>query len=411
MKHWIFNGNVYVDGRFIAADLGYEDGRITDIVERKERGSRLEEASAKTSETNRAASDEPRGGYCFDAGGEYVIPGFFDIHTHGAAGHDVNASDREDFQAIGHFKALHGTTSWFCSILTDTEEQTSHCIREAVAHMRDHEDCANLQGIHLEGPFLEKEYKGAMPEWLLREADYDLTARYQEQAEGNIRYMTVSPMVKGVPELIPELLKLNIKVAIGHSGADYDTAWKCIRNGASCATHTFNAMGLFHQHQPAIMGACLESDIYCEAICDGLHLHPGAVRFLLKMKGFDRVVAITDSIMAAGLKDGRYKLGVNDVIVKNSDARLAEGNSRVGSTLTMDRALRNLLSFTGRPLEEILPLLTINPAKAAGMDDQIGSLEVGKQADVVILDSEYQVMDTFVKGERIDRSRTVEEVS
>ena len=180
-----------------------------------------------------------------------------------------------------------------------------------------------------------------------------------------------------------------MKVAIGHSGADYETSWKCINEGAVAATHTFNAMKLLHQHFPAIMGAVLESDIYCEAICDGRHLHPGTVRFLLKMKGLDKVIAITDSIMAAGLPDG--------------DAKLKYGDSRAGSTLTTGCALKNLIKFTGRSLEEILPLLTCNPAKMLDVYDRIGSLDTGKDADVVILDEEYSVIDTFVKGRKIEQ--------
>ncbi|MDD7218826.1 MAG: amidohydrolase family protein, partial [Clostridia bacterium] len=186
-----------------------------------------------------------------------------------------------------------------------------------------------------------------------------------------------------------------------HSGADYDTSWHCINEGAVSATHTFNAMKLLHQHYPAIMGAVLESDIYCEAICDGRHLHPGTVRFLLKMKGMDKVIAITDSIMAAGLPDGEYMLGVNEVVVKDGDAKLKYGGSRAGSTLTTGQALKNIISFTGKSLEEVLPLLTANPARMLGVYDRIGSLDPGKDADIVILDKTYSVVDTFVKGRKI----------
>ena len=185
-------------------------------------------------------------------------------------------------------------------------------------------------------------------------------------------------------------------------GADYDTSWKAINNGAECCTHTFNAMKLLHQHFPAIMGAALESDIYCEAICDGRHLHPGTVRLLLKVKGLDKVVAITDSIMAAGLPDGRYKLGVNDVIVEDGDAKLENG-VRAGSTLTQNVALKNLLAFTGKRLEEILPLLSENPARLIKVYDKKGSIADGKDADIVLLDAENDIADVFVGGNLIER--------
>lgn len=381
MKTWLVNGKVLHHDEIKAMDVCIEDGLITAIV-------------------NPRNHDD---GLVYDMKGNTAVPGFIDVHTHGAAGVDVNAADREGFEKIGHFFATQGTTSWLCSILTDTKEQTEKSIGCALEHMEKHENCANLLGIHLEGPFLAKEYKGAMPEHLLISPDEQLLREYQEKAKGNIRYITVSPEVLGVPEMIPVMKELGMTVAIGHSGADYDTAWKCIHNGAEAATHTFNAMKLLHQHFPAIMGAVLESDVYCEAICDGRHLHPGTVRFLIKAKGLDRVVAVTDSIMAAGLPDGEYMLGVNEVIVEDGDAKLKYGGSRAGSTLTTGKALKNLIAFTGRPLEEVVPMLTRNPAKLLNVYDRIGSIATGKDADIVILDGEYNVCDTFVKGIKIEK--------
>lgn len=380
MRKWVTGGRVYADGKFKDADLLLENGRIGAVV---------------------CHGTPVSGDEIYDARGHYVVPGFVDIHTHGGCGVDVNAASKDDFEKIGRFFAGCGTTSWLCSILTDTPEQTFYCIQQAMAHRADHKNCADLMGIHLEGPFLAKEYKGAMPEHLLLKPDLELLAAYQKAADGNIRYITVSPEVEGIAEAIPEIRQMGIAVAIGHSGADYETAWQCIRNGAVSATHVLNAMKLLHQHYPAIMGAVLESDIYCEAICDGRHLHPGTVRFLIKIKGIDRMIAVTDSIMAAGLPDGAYKLGVNEVVVEGGDAKLKSNGTRAGSTLTTGQALKNLITFTQRPLEEILPMLTMNPARAVGMDERIGSLDVGKDGDVVILDKDYNVKDTFVKGELI----------
>ena len=242
-----------------------------------------------------------------------------------------------------------------------------------------------------------------MPEHLLRKGDPELLRSYQERAEGGIRYLTVSPEVEGVLDLIPAAGELGITAAIGHSGADYETSMEAIAKGAAAATHTFNAMGLFHQHRPAIMGAALESDVYCEMICDGRHLHPGSVRLLIKAKGLDRVVAITDSIMAAGLPDGKYHLGVNEVVVEDGDAKLADTGVRAGSTLTQDTALRNLLAFTGRPMEELLPALTENPARLIGVFDRKGSIADGKDADLVVLDGEDRVELVFCRGRRLEK--------
>ena len=284
------------------------------------------------------------------------------------------------------------------SILTDTEEQTARAIGNITRAMDEGPTGgAEVLGIHLEGPFLSPQYKGAMPESLLRKGDAGWVRRCQQQAGGRIRYITVAPEVEGVPELI-RALHDEIPIAIGHSGADYATARQAIADGARACTHTFNGMRLFHQHEPAIMGAVLASpDVYCEAICDGRHLHPGTVEMLLRCKGLDRVVAITDSIQAAGLPDGNYKLGVNDVVVKDGDAQLANGGGRAGSTLTMDRALRNLTKFTSFTLEQLIPLLTENPAALLGLPAK-GRLEPGCDGDFVLLDGELNVAATVVGG-------------
>lgn len=377
MSKYIVDGEVYLEHRFLRKTVKIENGKLTILSPNEPI-----EADAEV----------------YNATGKKVVPGFIDVHTHGAVGVDVNAATAEDYEKICRFAAGNGTTSWLCSILTDTKEQTEWCIDEFKKHQKMEQNGANLLGIHLEGPFLSSEYKGAMPEYLLQKANMPLLKEYQDRAEGNIRYITISPEVKGIVEDIPAMKELGITVAIGHSGADYDTSWKAINNGAECCTHTFNAMKLLHQHFPAIMGAALESDIYCEAICDGRHLHPGTVRLLLKVKGLDKVVAITDSIMAAGLPDGRYKLGVNDVVVEDGDAKLAENGVRAGSTLTQNVALKNILQFTGKRLEEILPLLTENPAKLIKVFDKKGSIADGKDADLVLLDAENNITEVFVGG-------------
>ena len=382
MEQYIVNGKVFLDGSFQEKTIGVEGGCIRILP----KDGALEE-----------------GAKVYDAEGKKVVPGFLDIHTHGAGGVEVNAATAEGLGKIGQFMATQGTTSWLCSVLTDTKEQTLWCIDEFKKHKKLENDGADLLGIHLEGPFLAKEFKGAMPEHLLRDADVELLKEYQEAAEGNIRYLTVSPEIEGIVDAIPAVRDLGIVVAIGHSGADYDTSMKAIENGAASCTHIFNAMKLLHQHFPAIMGAAMESDIYCEAICDGRHLHPGVVRLLIKTKGLDRVVAITDSIMAAGLPDGNYKLGVNDVVVVDGDAKLASNGVRAGSTLTTGQALKNIMKFTGRPIEEVLQLLTVNPAKLIGVFDKKGSIADGKDADLVILDEENNVKDTFVRGKQVNK--------
>ena len=372
MKRTLFtNGKVYVDGQFQDTDLLVQDGRVAGF-------------SGKADEV-------------VDLGGKLLVPGFLDLHTHGGDGVDVNAATAQDLAKIGKFFAKNGTTGWLCSILTDTPEQTLWCIDQAKAAMAAPITGAQLMGIHLEGPFLCSAYKGAMPEHLLRKGDPALFRQYQQAAEGAVRYITVSPEVEGVVDMIREIAG-HTTVAIGHSGADYETSCAAIDAGAACCTHTFNAMGLFHQHRPGIMGAVLERPVCCEAICDGRHLHPGSVRMLLACKGWDKVVAVTDSIQAAGLPDGHYKLGVNDVVVEDGDAKLASNGVRAGSTLTTGQALKNLVKFTGGSVGKVLPLLTANPARLIGMDHRKGSIAPGKDADLVVLDQDLNVTATYVAG-------------
>lgn len=375
----ITNALVYTGHRFVPREVYVEEGRVAQLAEKV---------------------NAPAGCPRLDLGGKRLVPGFIDIHTHGAAGVDVNAATAAQLNGtIGRFFASQGTTGWLCSVLTDTPEQTLWCLDQAKAAMKEAGDWAQLLGVHLEGPFLASQYKGAMPEHLLQKGSAELFARYEAAGEGAVRYMTVSPEVEGVPAMVRDIAA-RVKVAIGHSGAEYDTAMECIANGAVSATHTFNAMRLFHQHQPAIMGAVLESDVYCEAICDGRHLHPASVRLLLKCKGWDRVVAVTDSIMAAGLPDGNYKLGVNDVVVEDGDAKLASDGTRAGSTLTTGQALKNLVKFTGEGPEKVLPLLTENPADLLGLPRK-GRIAPGCDADFVVLGGDLTVLRTIVGGRTV----------
>ena len=377
-KLLVKNARVYQDGQFARADVLCEDALIAKI------GENLTDDDARI----------------IDAGGMRLAPGFIDVHTHGAAGVDVNAADEAGLRRIAAFFATQGVTAFNASVLTDTPETTEKCLGAIANVMSDRGKGAQLLGAHLEGPFLAREYKGAMPENLLREGDENLLRAYQNKYPGVIRYITVSPEVPDVVEMIGKISH-DVVVAIGHSGADYDTSMEAIRRGARCVTHTFNAMRLLHQHQPAIMGAALESDCWCEAICDGRHLHPGTVRMLLKCKGWDRVIAITDSIMAAGLPDGMYKLGVNDVVVEDGDAKLATTGVRAGSTLTLAQALKNIVKFTDHPVEDVIPLMTVNPARAMRMDDRKGSIEVGKDADMVLLDDDLNIAATIGLGRLI----------
>ena len=329
--------------------------------------------------------------------GNILSPGFIDVHTHGGDGVDINAADYQQLAKLSRFFASQGVTGFLASILTDTEEATMRAISAVCEFMDKPLPGAKCLGIHLEGPFLCQKYKGAMPPELLREGDASLFRRYQRKAQGRVRYMTVAPEVPGVLDMLEDL-RGECVMAMGHSDADYETAREAIRRGVCSCTHTFNVMSLFHQHRPAVMGAVLENDVYCEAICDGRHLHPGTVRMLLKCKGWDKVVAITDSMQAAGLPDGDYMLGINPVTVTDGDAKISGTDIRAGSTLTLAQAVRKISAFTGEGPEKVLPLLTANPARLIGEFHRRGDIAVGKDADFAVLSPELDILATCSAG-------------
>ena len=371
-------GRVFTGGRLVPCEVLVRDGRIAAV------GTDLERTGCQVVELE----------------GNILSPGFLDVHTHGGAGVDINSAGQADLEKLSAFFASQGVTGFLASILTDTVEATERAIDHVCTFMDGPAPGARCLGIHLEGPFLCLKYKGAMPPELLREGDAGLFLRYQERAGGRVRYMTVAPEVKGVPEMISQLRGACV-LAMGHTDADYETAIDAIERGVAACTHTFNVMSLFHQHRPAVMGAVLEKPVYCEAICDGRHLHPGTVRMLLSCKGWDKVVAITDSMQAAGLPDGEYMLGINPVTVTDGDAKISGTDIRAGSTLTLAQAVKNLSRFTGEGPEKVLGLLTTNPARLIGEDHRRGDIAVGKDADFVVLSSGLDVIETWSAGKKV----------
>jgi len=372
----ITNGRVLINDRLENVDVLVEDGKITQIA----------------STINR--SDVTH----LDAANKLVVPGFIDIHTHGAVGVDMNNASLEELERVGEFFASQGVTSYLPTLLTDSKERFIDCLKGFKEARETLTSGAKIIGVHLEGPYLVPEYKGAMPEEYLQTPSLTDMNDYLNYTEGGVTRMTVSAEIPGMPEFIQAVHQRGVEVSLGHTGADYETSWECINHGATSATHTFNAMKLLHQHHPAITTAVLESDVYAEAICDGLHLHPAIVRLLLKTKGYDKTVIVTDSMMAAGLPDGSYKLGVHDIIVTEGDAQLADGTSRAGSTLTMNQALKNLVAFTSKAAHEVIPLIAENPAKVLGVDDVKGTIKIGKDADIVLLNDELEVCTTLSLG-------------
>lgn len=332
-----------------------------------------------------------------DAQGGFVIPGFIDPHCHGGQGIDCNQASCQDFHRLSLYLARQGVTAWLASLAPHTEEGTLKALDQAARAIEEKGEGAELLGIHLEGPFLSPVYRASLDASCLKEVDLALFDRYRQAGRGHIRSITLAPELPGALDLIDRCRSWGIRVALGHSDASYEETLRAVERGASCVTHLGNAMRPLHHRQPGILGAALDTDLYTEVICDGIHLHPAFVRLVEKVKGPDRMIAITDAMMATGLGDGDYHLAGQRVRVKDGQSRLADGRL-AGSTLTMDQALRNLMTFTGKDLAALVPALSTNAARYLGLEDKKGVLTPGSDADLLILDRPYKQIRVFCRG-------------
>jgi N-acetylglucosamine-6-phosphate deacetylase len=253
---------------------------------------------------------------------------------------------------------------------------------------------AQVLGVNVEGPFISCEKKGAQPEAGIINPELSLFDKYLDI----IKIMTVAVEKPGALELIEKLNNKGIITSLGHSTAKYEEVMKAQQYGLELITHLYNAMTGLHHRQPGIVGAALNSNIKCELIADGIHIHPAVLELTTKIKSADEIILVTDSIEAAGLKDGEYNLGGQKVIVKNGSARLEDG-TLAGSVLTMDQALRNMLKFTDLELPEVVKMMSLNPAKLLNMDYKIGQIKKGLESDLVILNKELKVKEVLIKGE------------
>jgi N-acetylglucosamine-6-phosphate deacetylase len=331
-----------------------------------------------------------------DATGLLALPGFIDLHAHGAVGVDVMDADPDGLRRMARFYASHGVTAWLPATMTASERDLAAAL-EAVGEVVGPVDGgATVLGAYLEGPYLSRARCGAQDPSLIRVAGRAEASRLL--ASGVLRVLALAPEVEGNRWLVGEAAERGVTVSAGHTDATYEQAMRAVGDGVRHVTHAFNAMRPLGHREPGMLGAALTvPELTCELVADNVHVHPAAMRLLLAAKGRGGVVLVTDAVRASGLPDGAYSVGDQPAIHMDGAIRLADG-TLAGSVLTLDRALHNLQAATGRPLAELWPAASRNAAEAVGVDGAKGSLEPGKDADLVLLDPELHVVATVAEG-------------
>ncbi|MGA2900412.1 MAG: N-acetylglucosamine-6-phosphate deacetylase [Candidatus Acidiferrales bacterium] len=345
----------------------------------------------------------PEGAVDYVASGMTVVPGFVDVHIHGAGGHDVMEATPAALDCITSTVARHGTTSILATTVTAPVDETCKSLEGIAQYIRSHEQqentglAAEILGIHLEGPFISKTRRGVHPSDSITRPSIEILDKFRAASDGLIRILTVAPEIPGALDLIRAAVTNGIVAAIGHTDADYEQARAAIQAGARHAVHFYNAMRPFSHRDPGVIGAVLtEPDVTAEIIADGIHVAGPAIQVLLGTKGFDTVLLASDGTAATGMPDGNFRLGNFEVTVKDGVCRNSEGKL-AGSTLTLDRALRYIVSL-GVPLIDALRMATILPARRLGLAGKKGIIAIGADADLVVLTPDLRVAGVMTRG-------------
>ncbi len=321
----------------------------------------------------------------------YLLPGLVDIHLHGCAGYDFCNGTKETLEAIENYEISHGITSFCAATMTLPAEKLKEICVAAGRYKT-----AALQGIYLEGPFISAGKKGSQNFEFIQMPDMELIERLQESSGGLVKIVTIAPEVQGALDCITKG-NGSFRFSIAHTCADYETALKAIEAGAAHVTHLYNAMPLFLHRAPGVIGAAADrEETKVELICDGIHVHPSVVRSTFKLFGDERIVLISDSMMAAGMQDGTYTLGGQKVLVKGKNAVLEDGTI-AGSVSNLYDCMLTAVSM-GIPKESAIRAATFNPAKSIGIDNEYGTLESGKAADILVTDLDLGLREVFKSG-------------
>jgi N-acetylglucosamine-6-phosphate deacetylase len=328
------------------------------------------------------------------AGDDVIVPGFVDLHCHGGGGHSFTVGDAEAARGAAAFHLGHGTTTMLAGLVSSPFE----LMRDAVTAFRPLVEAGTLAGVHFEGPYLSGARCGAQNPEFLRDPSVDELTALIKLGEGAVRLVTIAPELPGALEAISFLRDHGVLAAVGHTDASFEQARAGVEAGATVATHLFNGMRPIHHREPGPVVALLDTPpVVCELIADNIHLHPGTLAFAARAAGPDRTMLVTDAMDAAGMPDGEYELGGQDVVVAGRVARLARNGSIAGSTLTMDLALRNTVA-AGIGLPEAVAMASTTPARLLGRSDEIGAIEAGLRADLVVLSKDLEVKRVLRAG-------------
>lgn len=332
-------------------------------------------------------------------GDHCLVPGFIDLHVHGALGADVMDGTDEAFSTMTNALAKEGVTGFLPTTMTAPPEKIEAvlmAIQTAISSKH-----SAMLGVHLEGPFISRAKKGAHIKDAILLPDIDLIKRWQKKAGDVIKIVTLAPEQCDAIEFIHALSQMNVIASIGHTAATYDETMAAIAAGSTQATHLFNAMRGIHQREPGAVGALLLAEkVYAELIVDGIHLHPAIVDLAFRVKGKSKLLLVTDAMCAKCLGDGRYQLGDQTVLVAAGKATLEDG-TLAGSTLTMPQAIRNMMQFSECSLIDAIYMASYNPARVLQLDSRKGSISIGKDADLVVLNDKQEVMLTMRMGTEV----------
>lgn len=411
---WITNCKIILKDRIEKGAVRVSEGKITEVILENKVGNIYKEnlAMSLKKTTHREYDNQIIMEPIVDAKGMYLSPGFIDIHLHGAGGYDTMDGNAKALEKIAKTIVKHGTTAFLPTTMTVSIPEINQTLHVIKAFIRDKAqadrvqpaqksskiDGAQILGVHLEGPFVNPKAIGAQnPKYLLLPSirDYDEMVK---GCEDIVVSMTLAPELNGAKELIEYATNKGIVCSAGHTQATYEQMIKAVEWGISHVTHLYNAMTPFNHREPGVVGAAFDTHLTAEIIADGIHVSYPALRIAYKQKSIDKMLLITDAMMACCMPDGKYALGGQDVYLKEGAARLENG-ALAGSVLTLDQAISNVYHHCNLPLYEVVKMATYNPAKFCKVEDAKGLIKEGYDADLVLFDEKLQVKRVWIKGE------------